>query len=105
MRALIRRLEVPEKRMGQADEDKLWDLRRKHYKQFQPVFVAALDGEITWDVLHQWCPTNPGPAHGREQTPSQIERARRTRKAIEGKLDESRRRMERWCPELLEGAS
>ena len=42
MRALIRRLEVPEKRMGEADEDK---------------------------------------------------------------LDETRRRMERWCPELLEGAS
>lgn len=105
MRALIRRLEVLEKRMGEAAEDQLWALRRTHYKQFQPVFVAALDGEITWDVLHEWCQTNPGPDHGREQTPSQIERARRRRKAIEAKLDETRWRMERWCPELLEGAS
>jgi len=67
MRALIRRLEVLEKRMGEADEDQLWALRRTHYKQFQPVFVAALDGEITWDVLHEWCQTNPGPDHGREE--------------------------------------
>jgi hypothetical protein len=103
MRALTHRLEAVEKRLGAVDEDQLWSLRRQHYTEFRPVFFAAIDGEITWDSLHEWCEKNPGPDHGRKRSPWEVERAHLLRQELEAKLKETRERIAIWAPELLEG--
>ena len=101
MAKLATRLERLEKRLGATDEMRYQEACRQHYLLWMPHFSAALEKRMPWEALAVWDDENPPPQRQWAATPQEMAEAERIRQEILDKLEETRRRLKMWAPELF----
>ena len=101
MAKLATRLERLEKRLSATDDMRYQEACHQHALLWMPHFSAALAGRTTWEALEAWEAANPGPQRQRPPTPQEIDEAEQIKRDILDKLEETRRRLKMWAPELF----
>ena len=100
-RALTRRLEAVERRLGQVDEAERWETSRAWWVFYITILRNWLDCRISKTAHDAWLEAHPSPCRRQGPlTPEEIRERDRVIGALLEKLQQVRTRLEQQAPEV-----